>query len=97
MPLDFNLQRAEQCLFVHLKTPDDFSLVGEETGKGHDKLLRNARQEESTEFTEFLPGLSVGDRIKVNRSICTQDRRRDDQRHHWAHRWQAATGGFWEG
>jgi ribose 1,5-bisphosphokinase PhnN len=61
MPLDFNLQRAEQCLFVHLKTSDDFSLVGE-TGKGHDKLLRNARQEASTKFQSAT----------ALRSICTQ-------------------------
>jgi len=54
MALNFNLQRAEQCLLIHLKAPKNFILVGE-ARKGHDKLLRNAQQQE--ESTQFRAGL----------------------------------------
>ena len=63
MSLNFNLQRAEQCLLVHLKAPKDFILVGE-TRKGHDKLPRNAQQQEEASHLE--QDYAVGDRVKVN-------------------------------
>ena len=65
MALNFKLQRAEQCLLVHLKVRRILILVGE-TRKGRDRLLRNVSSKKKAPNSDQDSSYAVGDRVKVN-------------------------------